>query len=119
MAGTYLEKLLPELEKAMKNFAHKCSAVARLYRTLLNAWSFKTTPGRKATVLKVLPAAIMWSLWKETNMRAFQNITKTQEGIIDSIKWTVAYWLHDKGPFKNVSMDHFVIRWKEVIFHRP
>ncbi|RZC47279.1 hypothetical protein C5167_040215 [Papaver somniferum] len=69
--------------------------------TLISSWPTRSTSRRNGLVLKVLPAAIIWNLWEERNLRAFQGVSKEVMGIVDVVKLTVAYWLHNRGVFKD------------------
>ncbi|XP_026410093.1 uncharacterized protein LOC113305226 [Papaver somniferum] len=77
--------------------------------TLIISWPLRANTARKSMVLKVLSAAVLWCLWDERNMRAFQNTSKDEYGIINSVKLTVAYWFHNRGVFRGISMEQFAI----------
>lgn len=87
--------------------------------TLIRSWPTRAISPRRQLVLKVLPAAVLWCLWDERNKKAFDNVSRNEKAIIDSVKLTIAYWLHNRGVFYGISLEQLAISWKEVLFEPP
>ncbi|XP_026383460.1 uncharacterized protein LOC113278957 [Papaver somniferum] len=87
--------------------------------TALSTWPCSSIRSRKSLVIKALPVAILWNLWKERNRRAFKNKSSTTAKIIQSIKHIIAYWLYLQPEFQKISLKQFMINWKTVVFEPP
>lgn len=67
--------------------------------TALCTWPCPATKTRKSLVIKALPAAILWSLWKERNHRVFDNKSLTAAKLIQKIRHTI----HSGSIFNPIS----------------
>lgn len=87
--------------------------------TALQTWPMSKKKSRKALVIKVLPVAILWSLWKERNNRAFNNKSLTLAKLIQKIRNRVTYWLYRQPKFHNVQLKDFMTKWNLTVFEPP
>ncbi|XP_026431500.1 uncharacterized protein LOC113328687 [Papaver somniferum] len=85
----------------------------------ISSWPCPSSKSRKNLVIKALPAAILWFLWKERNRRALNNKTLIIAKIIQKIKHTIAYWLNLQPEFQNSSLKEFTINRERVVFEPP
>ncbi|OVA15868.1 Reverse transcriptase zinc-binding domain [Macleaya cordata] len=70
-------------------------------------------------VWKMIPAAIMWTVWKERNRRIFEEKDQCWSRVLNSVKVLIYSCgkLHD--DFKGVTLDYLMGHWKEFIFDPP
>ncbi|OUZ99397.1 hypothetical protein BVC80_1829g14 [Macleaya cordata] len=61
---------------------------------------------------KVLPAAIMWIIWKTRNDVAFNNDTINVEDTKVKIKLQAFFWVSGEKCFKGLSAEYVVSYWE-------
>ncbi|KAL7254616.1 hypothetical protein ACSBR1_008885 [Camellia fascicularis] len=71
---------------------------------VLHWWDYDQLNRKEKLIWKVIPLAVLWSLWKLRNEFIFESATPKLEEVCDLIKIRVAMWLNQR--FKD---SHFTI----------
>ncbi|OVA11765.1 hypothetical protein BVC80_41g60 [Macleaya cordata] len=69
--------------------------------------------------MEMIPAAIIWCVWKERNARIFENMEETLEKILCTIKIQAFRWVSQEDTFKGCNLDLVIGRWRNLIFEPP
>lgn len=85
----------------------------------IHSWPNYKPKTRKDVVISTIPAAIIWNLWKERNRRTFENKSLPTTKVIQKIKFTIAYWVYQQPQFIGIALQHFMLKWKDVVFEPP
>lgn len=61
----------------------------------------------------------MWSIWKERNLKIFENKASEEREVFESPKWRLCAWLAANKKFRGTSMTDFYGSWKSHSNGRP
>ncbi|OVA06343.1 hypothetical protein BVC80_8883g7 [Macleaya cordata] len=64
------------------------------------SWKVKGLSERGKLLWQVLPAAIMWTVWKSRNEVVFNDANLNVEDIIVKVKLQMHFWVAKNGAFK-------------------
>ena len=70
--------------------------------------------GYKARIWKVIPLAIMWSIWKLRNEVIFSGRQVGLDDFCDLIKARVAFWVKDHFKGCSYSIQEFIYNLQQI-----
>lgn len=57
---------------------------------------------------------VIWSLWKERNLRCFDGRSSHWKGLVEKVKYLVPSWVLIHPIFRGFSLDLVLFKWREV-----
>ncbi|XP_026442987.1 uncharacterized protein LOC113342770 [Papaver somniferum] len=84
--------------------------------SMLQAWGLAQDSKECTAVWYIIPAAIMWSLWKERNNRDFNNKNSTVRDVIHKTIYFLYTWSLVIKDLESVDANAFMRNWFTVYF---
>lgn len=81
----------------------------------ITSWHNDGVTARGVKLWKLLPHAIIWSVWVERNQRVFNEEEKIPEQIISQIKEAVWIWNLGKDLLRNMRLDTVITDRDNVV----
>ena len=93
-----------------------CWALPHSLPELFQAWKVPIGDPRGKVMWWLSFLAVIWTIWKEINLRCFEGISVSESNMLEKLKFLVASWVSILPSFKGFSLDQIVYHWKEVAF---
>lgn len=90
------------------------AAIPGSVECLLWWWAGEKLKKKEKMIWRVIPLAVMWSVWKCRNECVFRKTIPNLEDLCDLIKYRVAFWLKHVFSEFNFSVQDYVFKLRQV-----
>jgi hypothetical protein len=77
---------------------------------LFSCW-WKAGWSRSATIWKMVPICILWCVWKERNLRCFEDLENSIENIVASFLHLLYLWTEAFLSLVSISFSDFLVHF--------
>ena len=93
-----------------------CWALPHSLPELFQAWKTPIGDPRGKVMWRLSFLLVIWTIWKERNMRCFEGIACNESRLVEKLKFLGAFWVSILPYFRGYSLDQIASHWKEVAF---
>ena len=93
-----------------------CCALPNSLLELFQAWKAPIGDSRGKVMWRLSFLAVIWTIWKERNLRCFKGIASSESNVVEKLKFFVALWVSINASFRGYSLQQTMYHWKELAF---
>lgn len=78
---------------------------------VMEYWFHSGLRSRRKLTWNTIPTVVLWSIWKERNMRVFEGTTSEFSGLFQNAKWRLCLWLCANKEFMVFKAGNLLQSW--------